>query len=176
MPRPVLSVTAFCHRLGKRASLQSGIGNWGWERNTWESGGWKDPGNPGGRQRFCSKSVPSPLRRANEASWETAATVGELRGLLGWDWCSGPIRSAGKAGPGARISAVQQTPLLHAPQGSPQGGSTRLDGPGCAGRDQDKQVGATDAQLRDRKESSENLAICSAAEWLPGCQEATSLS
>lgn len=178
MPRPILSVTAFCHRLGKRASLKSGKGHWGVGKSHLEGGRVEGPWKPVREtgSGFCSKSVPSPIRRANEASWETAATVGKLRGLLGWDWCSGPIRSAGKAGPGARISAVQQTPLLHAPQGSPQGGSTRLDGPGCAGRDQDKQVGATDAQIRDRKESSENLAICSAAEWLPGCQEATALS
>lgn len=127
------------------------------------------------RKAVLSLSRP-PLRRANEASWETAATVGEPWGLLGWDWCSGPVRSAGKAEPGARITAVQQTPLLRAPQGSPQGGGTRPDGPGCAGRDPDKQVGATDAQLGEHKESSENLAICSAAEWLPGCQEATALS
>lgn len=32
-------------------------------------------------------------------------------------------------------------------------------------------MGATDAQLGEHKESSENLTICSAAEWLPGCQK-----
>lgn len=58
----------------------------------------------------------------------------------------------------------------------PREEAQRPDGPGCAGRDQDKQVGATDAQLGEHKESSENLTICSAAEWLPGCQEATALS
>ncbi|MEJ1273044.1 ring finger protein 112 [Cricetulus griseus] len=60
-------------------------------------------------------------KRAKEASWETAATVGEPRGLLGWDWCSGPGRSAGKTGPGARISAVQQISLLSALQCSSPG-------------------------------------------------------
>lgn len=69
MPRPALSVTAFCHRLGKRASLEalrpgkesSGGGKKPPRRG--KGGGVEGPWKPARKtwSGFCSKYVPSPL-------------------------------------------------------------------------------------------------------------------
>lgn len=180
MPRPALSVTAFCHRLGKRASLEAlrpGKESWGVGRSHPGGGrvaGWKDPGNPAGRRGsgFCSKYVPSPLLG------EQTKLHGKQQQQLvshGAFWAG--IGAVGLAGQLAKLvqehGSLQsrQTPLPSTLQGSSPGkkckaGWARLcrEGPGQAGGCYRCSARRAHGILRE----PDHLFSCRMAAWVPG--------